>query len=69
LFSVVAKATDAAATAGILAKDAAATERFALLLHYSTSAAVGCGLVIGCLRIVMGWPLIWFVFGGYTWQH
>lgn len=65
LFSVVEKATDAATTAGILAKDGGSAGQFALFLQYSTSAAVGCGLVIGCLRIIMGWPLIWLVLGGY----
>lgn len=65
LFSVVVKATDAATAAGILIKDDNQARQFAFLLQYSTSAAVGCGLVIGCLRIVMGWPLIWFVLGGY----
>lgn len=65
LFAVVAKATDAARAAGMLQDDAATANRFAFLLQYSTSAAVGIGLMIGCLRIVMGWPLIWFVLGGY----
>jgi len=65
LFSVVEKATDAAITAGILAKDSGSANQFALILQYSTSAAVGCGLVIGCLRIILDWPLIWLVLGGY----
>lgn len=65
LFSMVTKVTDAATAAGIVADDGAAADRFSLLLQYSTSAAVGVGLVVGCLRIVMGWPLTWFVLGRY----
>lgn len=65
LLSVVAKATDSATAAGLLAKDGSEASQFAFLLQYSTSAAVGCGLAIGCLRIVMDWPLIWLVLGGY----
>ncbi|PWB66014.1 MAG: DUF1538 domain-containing protein [Bradyrhizobiaceae bacterium] len=64
LFSVVAKATDAAVAAGLVdGKEGAA--RFALLLQYATSAAVGGALALGCLRIVMGWPSMGLLIGGY----
>ncbi len=40
-------------------------ERNALMLRYACSIAVGLAVMIGCLRILKGWPAHWFVIGGY----
>lgn len=41
-------------------------EQNALLLRYGCSIAVGLAVMIGCLRILKGWPAHWFVIGGYA---
>ena len=37
----------------------------ALMLRYACAIAVGLAVMIGCLRIIKGWPAHWFVIGGY----
>ena len=39
--------------------------RASALLRYGVAAAVGVAVTIGVLRIVKGWPVIWFVLPGY----
>src|SRR5690606_41222250 len=34
-------------------------------LRYACALAVGRAVMIGCLRILQGWPAHWFVIGGY----
>lgn len=65
LHSVARKGAAAAAAAGLLEGGSGADVRFAVVLQYASSAAVGLALAIGCLRIVLGWPLAWLVVGGY----
>lgn len=35
-------------------------------LRLTVAAAVGVALVIGVLRILLGWPLHWLIIGGYV---
>jgi hypothetical protein len=64
LHAVTKQAAAAAAAAGRIAGDGAA-ERYALTLRYAASAAVGVAVALGCLRIILGWPAVWFLLGGY----
>jgi len=65
LVAVVGEAAAAAAAAGIVGPSAEARADYALLLRLTVAIAVGLALVIGVLRIVKGWPLPFFVIGGY----
>jgi hypothetical protein len=38
----------------------------ALLVRTTVAVAVGSALVLGVLRIVLGWPLAWLMAGGYA---
>lgn len=66
LAAVTAQAASAAAAAGLVGGEPAEVDRYALLLRYAASAAVGLAVMIGALRIVKGWPLAWLVLGGYA---
>ena len=66
LLAVTTQAAGAAAQAGLVAGgEAADTARIALLLRYAAAVAVGLAVVLGCLRILLGWPLWWLLLGGY----
>jgi hypothetical protein len=41
------------------------TARIALLLRVVVSVALGGALALGVVRIVLGWPIAWFVLPGY----
>ncbi len=40
-------------------------ETYALALRYTVAVSVGVALVIGVFRILKGWPIQWFIIGGY----
>ncbi|MCI2394054.1 DUF1538 domain-containing protein [Aliiroseovarius sediminis] len=40
--------------------------RYANALRYTVAAAVGSSLVIGVLRILLGWPIHYLIIGGYV---
>jgi hypothetical protein len=42
-----------------------ARARFALILRATVASAVGLALVIGVIRILLGWPLHYFIICGY----
>jgi len=65
LLSVTRQAAMAAAEAGLVEGGEAGAMRTALLLRYAASAAVGVAVVLGCLRILLGWPAWWLLLGGY----
>jgi|LNFM01.2.fsa_nt_gb hypothetical protein len=65
LLSVTRQAAMAAAEAGLVEGGEAGAMRTALLLRYAASAAVGFAVVLGCLRILLGWPAWWLLLGGY----
>lgn len=65
LYAVTAKAGAAAAQAGLIEGGAEGAARTAAVLRYAASAAVGAAVVLGCLRIILGWPAWWFLLGGY----
>ena len=65
LIAVVGEAASAAAEAGLIAQDEAARGAYAAGLRYTVAISVGAALVLGVLRIVMGWPIVYFILGGY----
>ena len=65
LIAVAGEAAEAAAEAGVVDKNAAAMERYATGLRYTVAISVGAALVIGVIRILKGWPIQYFIIGGY----
>lgn len=65
LAAVAMKAGNSAAEAGLVAGGEEGAASIALALRYAASVAVGIAVVLGCLRIILGWPAWWFLLGGY----
>ena len=65
LIAVAGEAAEAAAEAGVVAADADAMARYAAGLRYTVAFAVGVALVLGVIRILKGWPIQYFIIGGY----
>lgn len=66
LIAVCGEAARTMAAAGALAETAQAIDGFALALRYTVAVAVGSSIVLGVLRILMGWPIQWLIIGGYA---
>ena len=66
LIAVAAEAARVAADAGLIEAVDADREWFAGGLRLSVALAVGLAIMIGALRIVMGWPIHYFIIGGYA---
>jgi hypothetical protein len=65
LIAVAAEAADVAADGGAIAPDGAAKAAYALGLRLTVALAVGGAIVAGVIRIIRGWPIQWFIIGGY----
>jgi hypothetical protein len=52
--------------AGTIENSEAAQAGYALALRLTVASAVGVALVLGVVRIVLGWPLPWIVAAGYA---
>lgn len=66
LIAVAAEAGRVAADAGLIEASDPARDRFAGGLRLSVALAVGLAIMVGALRIVMGWPLHYLIIGGYA---
>lgn len=66
LIAVAQKAADIAGAAHFIENNLEAKSYYALTLRLTVAAAVGMAIVIGVLRIVIGWPLHYFIIGGYS---
>lgn len=67
--ALIAIANEAAAVAaqdGAIAADSAAQDSYALGLRITVALSVGAAIVVGVIRIVKGWPIHWFIIGGYV---
>ena len=51
--------------AGVIGTDPVVQASYADNLRYTVAVSVGASLVIGVLRILKGWPVHWFMIGGY----
>jgi len=65
LLAVAMQAADAAAATGLIGDRPEEVERYAAILRYTASGAVGLGVMLGTLRVILGWPAAWLVLGGY----
>ncbi len=65
LIAVADEAARAAAAAALIASEPDALFAYALELRMTVAVSVGFALVIGVLRILKGWPIQYFIIGGY----
>ena len=65
LIAIAGKAAEVAAEAGVIAPESAAQDAYAFNLRMVVALSVGVAIVLGVLRIVMGWPIHRFIIGGY----
>ncbi len=65
LIAVADEASRAAAEAGLIAGDEAALARYADGLRITVAVSVGFALMLGVVRILTGWPIPYFMIGGY----
>ncbi len=65
LIAVAGEAAEAAAEAGLVGTEEAAREAYATGLRLTVALSVGVALVIGVIRILKGWPIHYFIMGGY----
>ena len=63
LAAVTEQAAEAAVIAGFLPETE--IQSYARILRYASALAVGAAVTLGVLRTVLGWPIAWFVLGGY----
>jgi len=66
LIAVAGEAADVAAGAGFIPSDEAVRSSYALQLRLTVALSVGVAIVIGIVRILKGWPIQWFIIGGYV---
>ena len=65
LIAVAAEAADVAAEAGAIIDDDQARDSYAFQLRMVVAVSVGVALLVGVLRILMGWPIHRLIIGGY----
>jgi len=63
---IAGKAGGLAAGAGAIENSESAIASFVLGLRFTVAFSVGLAIAIGVVRILKGWPLIWFIIGGYS---
>lgn len=66
LIAVASKAAQIAATGGIIDNSVQARREYATGLRLTVAFSVGLALVIGVFRILKGWPIHYFISGGYV---
>jgi hypothetical protein len=65
LIAVAGEAAAAAAEAGLVAEEESAREAYATGLRFTVALSVGVALMLGVIRILKGWPIHYFIMGGY----
>lgn len=66
LIAVADEAAEVAASGALIGSTQAAMDDYAQGLRMSVALSVGIAICIGVLRIIKGWPLQWFIIGGYV---
>ena len=63
---IAGKAGDLAAGAGAIENSENSIAGFVLGLRFTVALSVGLAIAVGVIRILKGWPLIWFIMVGYS---
>jgi len=66
LIVIAAEAAKVAAEGGVIAAGEASRADYAWGLRLTVALAVGAAIVLGVFRILKGWPIQWFIIGGYV---
>ena len=66
LIAVAAEAANVAANGAMIEATDAARVQYANGLRYTVALSVGLAIVLGVIRILKGWPVQWFIIGGYV---
>jgi len=66
LIAVAGEAATIAGAAGAITDTLEAKDSYAFWLRMTVALSVGAALVLGVLRILMGWPIHYFIIGGYV---
>lgn len=66
LIVIAQKAGEAAVMAGAIEETNASLSSFILGLRLSIASGVGLAGALGVIRIIKGWPLVWFILPGYA---
>jgi len=66
LIAVAAEAANVAANGAMIEATEAAKVQYANGLRYTVALSVGLAIVVGVIRILKGWPVQWFIIGGYV---
>jgi hypothetical protein len=65
LIKIAQEAANVAAVGGMIPNTQAAQEEYAQGLRYTVAISVGFAILLGVLRIVKGWPVVYLIIGGY----
>ncbi len=65
LTAVASEAAEIAGRAGVIGGSPGAMEDYAFGLRLTVALSVGAALVLGVFRILIGWPIHYFIIGGY----
>ncbi len=65
LTAVANEAAQIAANGGVIAPRHESLEQYALGLRITVAVSVGVAIMIGVYRIIRGWPIQYFIIGGY----
>ena len=66
LIAVTREAAEVAADGGVIADDPESRGDYSLGLRLTVAFSVGIAIVIGVYRILRGWPIHYFIIGGYV---
>jgi hypothetical protein len=66
LIAVVDEAARVASSEQLIAEGLTAARRYPVSLRLVVAVAVGASIVLGVIRILKGWPIYWFIMGGYA---
>jgi len=66
LIAVTAEAATVAAQGQVIPDEVGAKESYADGLRFTVAFSVGAALVLGVFRILKGWPIQYFIIGGYV---
>ncbi len=66
LIAIADEAAGVAAADGVIASTAAARADYALGLRLTVALSVGTAIVVGVIRIIKGWSVLWLIVAGYV---